>query len=264
MNFVSKKLVQKAREVSQAFFRSKTVQKDESCGIAGNHPLVQLLSLLRHGKLWYTLPWSVLDFFDLGAFFIHEKDHIDQDGHTVLENLARTIHQLIVVFDERAQIDSRLLGEIIPYLRQIEQERHPIKIFFPQIHAKTAPPDRGTERERIEAAKGEARENAARYQEQAVGLLRILVPKQQPGRGAPDSEVIHQLKAFEKLCETASYEQQGLVAKALNFVSKKVIEKAQEVSQAFFRSKTVQKDESCGIAGNHPLVQLLSLLTGIK
>ncbi|MCB1072177.1 MAG: hypothetical protein KDK96_03645 [Chlamydiia bacterium] len=215
----------------------------------------------RHGKLWYTLPWSVLDFFDLGAFFIHEKDHIDQDGHTVLENLARTIHQLILVFDERAQIDSRLLGEIIPYLRQIEEEHHPIKIFFPQIHAKTAPPDRGAERERIEAAQAEARENAARYKEQAVGLLGLLVPKQQPGRGAPDAEVIRQLKAFEQLCEKASYEQQGLVAKALNFISKKAVEKAQEISQAFFRSKTVERDQSCGIAGNHPLVQLLSLLS---
>ncbi len=37
----------------------------------------------RHGKLYHALPWSVLDFFDLGAFFSYEKEHIDRDGHTI-------------------------------------------------------------------------------------------------------------------------------------------------------------------------------------
>ena len=219
----------------------------------------------RHGKLYHALPWSVLDFFDLGAFFSYEKEHIDRDGHTILESLVQKIYTLSQAFDVSAKIDGALIGEIIPLLRQIEAEEHPIKIFYPQVYARrsssTFERQAREEEERIRHAQEEATVQATQYKRAAVSLLKLLEPRHQPGRGPTDAEVIKALNEFAGLCEKASYEQQGLVARALNFVSKKLVQKAREVSQAFFRSKTVQKDESCGIAGNHPLVQLLSLLS---
>ena len=219
----------------------------------------------RHGKLYYTLPWSVLDFFDLGAFFTHEKEHIDQDGHTILENLVRTIHTLTQDFASSSRVDNVLLGKIIPFLRHIEGEENPIKIFYPQIYARRSSSsfDKQSreEEQRIVAAQEEAGEKAAQYKRYASELLSLLLPKQQPGRGVEDAVVIQALTEFAQICERASYEQQGLVAKALNFISNKVVQKAQEIGQAFFRSKTVERDESCGIAGRHPLVEFLTLIS---
>lgn len=219
----------------------------------------------RHGKLYHALPWSVLDFFDLGAFFSYKKEHIDRDGHTILESLVQKIYTLSQAFDVSAKIDGALIREIIPLLRQIEAEEEPIKIFYPQVYARrsssTFVSQAREEEERIQAAQREATGQAREYKRAAVSLLKLLEPKHQPGKGPTDAEVIEALNRFAELCERASYEQQGLVARALNFVSKKLVQKAREVSQSFFRSKIVQKDESCGIAGNHPLVQLLSLLS---
>lgn len=215
----------------------------------------------RHGKLYYTLPWSVLDFFDLGTFFINERDHIDQDGHTTLESLVQKINQLVQEFDETCLINTGLLGKIIPLLREIEAEEHPIKIFYPQIYAKVPPLDRGAEAERIESAQVQARQRSLTYKQRSVELLNVLVPKLEPGRGEKDAVIISRLVGFAQLCEEATYEQHGLVAKVLNFASKKLVTKAQEIGKTFFKSKTAARNESCGIAGRHPLVELLTLLS---
>lgn len=218
----------------------------------------------RHGRFYHTLPWSVLDFFDVGAFISHEKDHIDQDSLPALEEIISLTEKLSAYHLELRKIDLVTLKNIIRLLETIEREREPIKIFYPQIASRQAKSSfakqREEEKRRIEAAQTEAERKARGYREQAAELLKTLTAKYSPGIGPSNQEVIDNVQAFSKLCEKAVYEQKGLLAKGMSVVSKQVMATIEKMREVYFPSK---KREAAGgvIAGNHPLVELLVFLS---
>lgn len=211
-----------------------------------------------------VLPWSVLDVLDVFRGITYEKDHVDQDSNPTLDQIIALSARLIKYYDEHVHLDTDALGEIIQLLSIVEEEEDPLKIFYPQLAARTATStfeaQRREEEKRIWQAQDSARQEATTYKKKAKGLLTLLTTAHAPGMGPKDSEVIGEVKAFSQMCEKAVHEQKGLLAKGLSVASKQVMATIEKMREVYFPKKSPSKGTGV-VAGHHPLVELLTLIS---
>ncbi|MCP5506224.1 MAG: hypothetical protein H7A38_05015 [Chlamydiales bacterium] len=211
-----------------------------------------------------VLPWPVLDILDVFRGITYEKDHVDQDSNPTLGQIITLSARLIQHYDEHVRLDTDALGEIIQLLSSVEKEEDPLKIFYPQLAARTATStfeaQRREEEERIRQAQESARGEAAAYKETAKGLLTLLETAHAPGMGPKDSKVIEEVKAFSQMCEKAVHEQKGLLARGMSVASKQVMATIEKMREAYFPKKSPSKGTGV-VAGHHPLVELLTLIS---